>query len=153
MSDNEAPNWIEALSAALPGTDRRAIEGWAVWFKTLWSDSDRALTLLQEASRPDGLTGGLDALLRHLNQMRRHVPEVEAHLQRLHGEIKGSPYREPAAGAVDGQTAELQVALHLLAGTLDDFEGGDRNVRTDLRDQLDEAIRLAAALRAKLDEP
>ena len=149
----QQPDFIDALSEALPGTDRRAIEGWAVWLKTLWSDSDRALELLRDAAHSGGLTGGPAALLRHLDLMGRHVPEVEAHLRRLSQEITGAPAQTRAVGELDAQALELKTALRLLIGTLDDAQGDtSAETRQDLRNQLDEAIREAAALREKLGE-
>lgn len=149
----QQPDWIDALSEALPGRDRREIEGWAVWFKTLWSDSDRALELLQSAARSGGLSGGPTELLRHLDVMGRHEAEVEAHLRRLAQEITGAPVSPRGAGELDAQATELKTALRLLIGTLDDVQGdASTDIRQELRDQLDEAIREASALREKLGE-
>src|SRR6188768_940407 len=122
MAEAQPPDWIDALSAALPGTDRRAIEGWAVWFRTLWGDSERALELLRQAGRSGGLADGSTALLRHLELMGRHLPEVEAHLQRLQREIKGEAPAQRALGEVDALALELKTALRALIGALDDFE-------------------------------
>src|SRR3954462_7938292 len=108
MSESQPPNWVDALSEALPGTDRRAIEGWAVWFRTLWGDSERALELLRAAGRSGGLADGPTALLRHLEFMGRHLPEVEAHLQRLQQEIKGDAPAPRALGEVDELAIELK---------------------------------------------
>jgi hypothetical protein len=148
---SEPPDWIDALSAALPGTDRRAIEGWAVWFKTLWSDSDRALELLRLASQPDGLAAGPRALVRHLELMGRHVSEVESHLRRLSEEITGLPQQHGEGGGLN--TAELKSALCDVIGAIDDLGASDdADARQQLGDQLDEAIRVATALRASLDD-
>jgi hypothetical protein len=151
MSEAQSPDWIDALSEALPSTDRRAIEGWAVWFRTLWGDSDRALELLREAGRSGGLNDGPAALLRHLELMGRHIPEVEAHLERLQREIKGDARAQRVLGEVDALAIELKTALRALVGALGDLEvTGTDEVWQQLRDQLDEAIREATELRAKL---
>src|SRR5688572_19121770 len=101
MSETGPPDWRDALSEALPGTDRRAIEGWAVWFRTLWGDSERALERLREAGRSGGLRDGPAALLRHLELMGRDLPEIEAHLQRLQREINGDAPARRALGEID----------------------------------------------------
>jgi hypothetical protein len=147
------PDWIDALSEALPGRDRRELEGWAVWFKTLWSDSDQAVELLRQAAQSGGLSGGPMALQRQLEVMGRHVPEVEAHLRRLAVEITGKPAGQRAVGELDAEALELKTALRLLIGTLDDAQGdASSETRQELRDQLDEAIREASALREKLGD-
>ena len=151
MPEAEPPDFIDALSEALPGTDRRAIEGWAVWFKTLWGDSERALELLRLAAQPGGLSGGPTALLRHLDVLSRHTAEVEAHMRRLATEITGAPAGLRGLSEVDAQALELKTALGLLAGTLDELQGdASAETRQELRDQLDEAIREATALRQTL---
>jgi hypothetical protein len=153
MAEQQQPDWIDSLSEALPGRDRREIEGWAVWFKTLWSDSDRALELLRLAAQPGGLGGGPTALLRHLEAMGRHDAEVEAHLRRLAAESTGAPVSARVAGELDAQALELKMALRLLIGTLDDVQGdASSETRQELRDQLGEAIREASALREKLGD-
>ena len=153
MPDSEPPDFVDALSEALPGTDRRAIEGWAVWFKTLWSDSEHALELLRLAAQPGGLSGGPTALLRHLDVISRHTAEVEAHLRRLANEITGEPATRRGLSELDAQALELKTALRLLAGTLDEMQGdASAETRQELRDQLDEAIREASALRRKLGD-
>ena len=132
MSESRPPEWTGSLSEALPGTDRRAIEGWAVWFRTLWGDSERALELLREAGRSGGLDDGPKALLRQLELMGRHLPEVEAHLQRVRRDIRGDAPAQRPLGEVDELAIELKTALRALVGALDDFEvaGGGRRAAT-----------------------
>src|SRR3954447_2242995 len=131
MAEIQPPDWVDALSEALPGTDRRAIEGWAVWFRTLWGDSERALELLRQAGRRGGLADGPTELLRHIELMGRHLPEVEAHLQRLQREIKGEPSEQRALGEVDALALELKTALRGLIGALDDFEAAEAAAADD----------------------
>ena len=84
--------------------------------------------------------------------MGRHLPEVEAHLRRLQRAIKGDAPAQRPLGEDDELVIELKTALRALIGALDDFEvaGADDELQ-QLRDQLDEAIREATALRGKLD--
>ena len=152
MAEAQPPDWIASLSEALPGTDRRAIEGWTVWFRTLWSDSERALELLRQAARSGGLADGPAAILRHIELMGRHLPEAKAHLQRLQRDITGDPPAHRALGEVDALALDLKTALRALIGALDDFETTGTDDERQLREQLDEAIREATALRAKLDD-
>jgi hypothetical protein len=176
MAAEEAPEWIEALEAALPGRDRRELEGWAVWLREIWSDSANTLDILRHMTPPEDFVSGLGHLLSHLELIAYDLPVVDDKMHGLYEAIDGEPHeardyhveliQDQIAGWWPGDEAEkaaeqivdLRSTLRILSEAVRSFDltamkdASEETNRHELQDKLDATIRDATLLREHLGD-